>query len=99
MEREREAAIKAAARAADEERRARSAARRRRLGQWVPRQRGRTGTLADRRRTELTVLFLLLFTLNLMIWLAGFGWGVRALALIVSVLGAPVVFLMLFRRS
>jgi len=98
-EREREAAVKAAARAREAERRTRRAARRRALTGWVPRPRLTPGTLAARRRKEVTVTVCILLALNLLVWLVRPDWQARVGALVVSILVAPVLHVMLVRRS
>ncbi|WP_426244226.1 hypothetical protein [Nocardioides sp. LHG3406-4] len=99
-EREREAAIRSAARAAEEERRARSAARKRRLTGWAP-DRGHSrqmGTLARRRRQQTTMFFAGLVLLNLMIWFIWSDLRLQVLAAMVTVLGAPVFYTLMFPR-
>lgn len=54
--------------------------------------------LAQRRRHELTMTAILLGLVNLVVWLAFSDWAPRLLALLVTVLVAPVVHLLLFRR-
>jgi hypothetical protein len=98
-EREREAAIRAAARAREDERRQRSAARRRALTGWLPRPRTAPGLLAQRRRRELTVTVCLLLALDVLVWVSQPQWSVRVLAVLVTLLVAPVVHTLLFRRS
>jgi hypothetical protein len=56
------------------------------------------GTLAQRRRNHQSVTLILLALINLVIWLAFPGWAPRLLALLVSLLAAPVVYTLLFRR-
>ncbi len=106
-EREREAAIKAAARAAEAERRERRAARRRavrrattgRLPNLAPAGRP-TGHLAHRRRVHTSLVLAVLVTLNVVVWVVRPDWRARLLALVVSVLVAPVlVALLVPRRS
>ena len=97
-EREREAAIRAAARAREEERRQRSAARRRALTRWLPTPRRTPGLLAQRRRRELTFTVCLLLALNVLVWVVRPEWGPRVLAVMVSLLVAPVIHTLLFRR-
>jgi len=98
-EREREAGIRAAARAREEQRRQRSAARRRLLLGWVPRPRTAPGLLARRRRREVTVTVCLLLALDVLVWVSQPQWSVRILAVLVTLLVAPVVHTLLFRRS
>ncbi len=99
-ERERESAIRAAARAGEQERRARSAARRKRLTGWAPdRSHSRQmGTLARRRRQQLTMFVTGLVVLNLMIWFIWTDLWLQVLAAMVTVLGAPVFHTLLFPR-
>ncbi len=99
--RERESAIRAAARAAEEERRARSAARKQRLTGWAP-DRGhsrQTGVLARRRRQQLTMFVTGLVVLNLMIWFVWSDLRLQVLAAMVTILGAPVFHTLMFPRK
>jgi Flp pilus assembly protein TadB len=97
-EREREQAIRFAARAAVREREERWAARRRMLTRWVPRPRWRPGVLARRRRRELTGTLVVLAILNIAVWVFLPTWSARLGALVVSLLVAPVLHVLLFRR-
>ncbi|NYD41500.1 hypothetical protein [Nocardioides panaciterrulae] len=97
-EREREAAVRAAARARAAERRRRSAARRQAVTRWLPAPRRAPGLLAQRRRRETTVTVCLLLAVNLLVWVTRPEWGLRILALLVTLLVAPVVHTLLFRR-
>ncbi|MGN6132277.1 MAG: hypothetical protein ACTHOK_18215 [Nocardioidaceae bacterium] len=104
-EREREAATRAAARAAQAERRERRLARRRALQRAttgrLPRATpvGRpTGTLAHRRRVRTSLLLGALLVLNVVVWVARPDWRARLLALVVSVLVAPVLGALLAPR-
>ena len=93
--REHEAAIKAAARAAEQERSERRAARadavRRHTTGRLP-QRTRTarptGTLARRRRVERSLVIALLLALNVLVWVVTPDWAARLAALVVSALAA-----------
>ena len=104
-EREREAAIRAAARAAEAERRERKAARARavravttdRLPRLKPVGR-HTGVLARKRRIQSFVLFDLLLVLNIVIWFVSGDWAVRIGAIIVCVLVFPVLKTLIFPR-
>jgi len=97
--REKEAAIIAAARAAEVERRERRAARSRALRTRLPRGRSRQpGVLAARRRKQTGATFALLLFLNLVVWFVYPEWSARAMVLIVSLLAAPVLHTLLFRR-
>lgn len=103
--REHEAALKAAARAAEAERRERRAARakavRRATTDRLPgfRPVGRdTGILARRRRIQRGLLVALLLALNVLVWIVRPDWEARLAALIVSVLAAPVLATLLLPR-
>ena len=97
-EREREQAIRAAARAAEQERRERWEARRRALTGWVPRPHWRPGLLARRRRRQVAATVGVLLWLNVVLWIVRDDAAARALGLAVSVLGAPVLHVLLFGR-
>ena len=98
-EREREAAIKAAARAREEERLQRAAARRQRLTGWVPRARFTPGILARKRRVNLAATIGILAFLNVILWIARDDWAARFGGILVSILAAPVLYTMLFRTD
>ena len=99
-ERERVAAEAAAARAAEAERQAKRQARARAVTSWLPQGHSRqTGPLAQRRRNQMGVTFALLAAVNLLVFAFTPEWSLRALVLVASVLGAPVVYTMLFRRT
>jgi hypothetical protein len=98
--REAEQAAAAQARAVEAERAARSRARRERLSGWLPRAAARpTGALAERRARELRVLVVVLIALNLLVFAFTRDWYVTGLTLVASVLGAPIVHMMLFRKG
>ena len=97
-EREREQAIRAAARAREAERTQRAAARRRALFGWLPAPRRQPGLLAQRRRRELTITVCLLLVLNVLVWIVSQEWEVRTVFVMVSLLAAPVLHTLLFRR-
>ncbi len=104
-EREREAAMRTAARAAEAERRERRAARLRavrrattdRLPRLTPAGRP-TGVLAHRRRVRTSLLLGLLAALNVLVWVVRPDWRSRLLALVVTVLVAPVLVALLVPR-
>jgi hypothetical protein len=98
-EREREAAIRAAARAREEERRQRAAARKQRLFGWVPRPRLKPGILARRARARMTMTVCLLVGLNIVLWIVRPDWEARFAGVVLSLLAAPVLYTMLFRKS
>ncbi|MCD4534787.1 hypothetical protein LRP67_11895 [Nocardioides sp. cx-169] len=99
-EREREAAVRAAARAATEERAERRAARRRRVASVLPRPRPQaTGVLARRRRNQTLATLALVVLVNVVSFAFLEHWAARLLVIIVSVLAAPVLHTLLFRRT
>jgi Flp pilus assembly protein TadB len=96
-EREAAAAAAAAVRAAEAEKRARRQARRDRLTGWLPRRTGQSGILAERRRKQVLVTGLLLVVLNLVFF--ALAPHLTPLLLVASVLGAPIVHMMIFRKA
>jgi hypothetical protein len=109
-EREREQAMQTAARAAKAERRERRANRKRAVGRRLgldtlagarySTSRGRqSGALAQRRRQEVTITFCVLAAFNIVVWISRSDWGSRAGAVVVCLLIAPVVHILLHRRS
>jgi hypothetical protein len=99
-EREREAAVLAAARAAEAERKERRDARLRAVTSKLPkRRRGPAGILAERRRKQNGALVAVLVAINVLVWIFSDDWALRLAALVVSVLAAPVLHTLLFRRS
>jgi Flp pilus assembly protein TadB len=98
--REQEAAAAAAARAAEAERKQRREARMQALTARLPKRRSRPGgVLAQRRRRQTSGLVAALVFLNLVVWLVSYDWALRAGTLMVSLLVAPVLHTLLFRRS
>jgi hypothetical protein len=102
--REHEAALRAAARAAEQERRERRDARSRALkartsGRVRVRTVGRqTGTLAARRRRRTWGLVAALVLLNVLLWFVRPDWEARLGAAVLTVLAFPVLRLLLFAR-
>ncbi len=97
--REHEAAIIRAARAREAEKRERRAARSRAMTGWVPKRHSRqTGVLAERRRKQTSITIALVVALNVLVFVFFDDWSVRAMTLAVSLLAAPVLHTMLFRR-
>jgi hypothetical protein len=99
---EREAAVAAAAaeRAAAAEKRARRATRKDRLTGWVPRPAARqTGLLAEKRRRQAGGTFAVLVAFNLLVFAFTRDFYVTAFTLVASLLGAPIVHMMLFRKG
>jgi hypothetical protein len=98
-EREREAAIVAAAKAAEAERKERRDARVQAVTGWIPQRRKQpTGILAERRRMQTRLLVLIVVVLNVLVWLASGDWAVRAFALLLSVLVAPLVHILMTKN-
>ena len=100
-QRAREAAIRAAARAADAERRERQQARRRVLRSLAPsrtRRGAQTGTLARRARTRTGLVLVALVAVNILVWVVRPDWPARLGALVVTALVAPVLLVMARRR-
>ncbi|MFE6509524.1 hypothetical protein ACFVDI_18600 [Nocardioides sp. NPDC057767] len=98
-ERERLAAAAAESRAAREAKEAARRARRKRLLGWVPARRSRPASaLAERRRRNVRILVAVLLLLNAMVYLVTEDIGTVVFAAIASVLVAPVVYTLLFRR-
>ena len=99
-EREQQAMVAAAARDEAAARAARRTARKRALTRWLPATHSRqTGPLAEKRRREAGATFAVLAALNLLVFAFSRDWSLTAFTLVASLLCAPVVHLMLFRRS
>jgi hypothetical protein len=101
-----EAALRSAARAAEQERqerrRARALAVRRRTTDRLPRltPRGRaTGTLARRRRVRTSLLLAAVGAVDVLVWVVRPDWATRLGILVVSVLVAPVLVALAAPRS
>ena len=63
-------------------------------------KRGRqTGALAVRRRLQTRLLGGVLLLLNVIVWFIEPSWAWRALVLVASVLVAPVLYTVLFRKA
>ena len=104
-EREREQAIRAAARAAQDERRERKAARARALKAITTDKLPKltpvgspTGSLARKRRLRSSLLGSVLVALNILVWFVSPDWALRLGALVVTVLVFPVLKTLLFPR-
>jgi len=102
-ERERLAAEAAARRERDLARRARRRALWKRVTGWIPASwRGRnrqSGALAAKRRKQRWLTFLVLLVVNVVAWFVEPTWAAHAFVLVASVLVAPVLYTMLFRRD
>jgi len=103
--REHEAGIRTAARAAEEERRERTKARKDLL-RSATRVRfpsrspsgAQTGVLARRRRVQTSLLIAFLLAVQVVVWVVRPDWPARLAALVVSLLAAPLLAGLLFRR-
>ena len=102
-ERERLAAAAAAKRERENARRARRRVWARRLTGWIPASwRGhnrQSGALAAKRRKQRWATFLVLLVINVVVWFVDPTWSARAFVLVASVLIAPVLYTVLFRRE
>jgi Flp pilus assembly protein TadB len=104
-EREREAAVRTAARAAEAERRERKEARARavrrhttdRLPRLSPAGRD-SGALAHRRRVETSLLVAMMVAVNVLVWVVRPDVQARVGVLVVSVLVFPVLHVLLLPR-
>jgi len=102
-EREAAQAAEAQRRTTAAERDRRRDVRRERLSGWLPggapapgRQRG---ALAERRRRQVLATLALLVVLNLLLFALARDPALSGLLLVASVLGAPIVHMMMFRRT
>ncbi|HCB03405.1 MAG TPA: hypothetical protein DEQ43_03980, partial [Nocardioides bacterium] len=94
------AAAVAAERAAAAEKQARREARKARLTGWVPKASGRqSGPLAEKRRRQAGMTFAILVAFNLLVFAFTRDFYVTGLTLVASLLGAPIVHMMLFRKG
>jgi Flp pilus assembly protein TadB len=99
-ERERLASVAAAARQAAAEKAARREARKQSVTRYLPATHSRqTGILAERKRREVLATGAVLLVLNLLVFAVARDWALTALLLVASLLGAPILHLMLFKRS
>jgi sRNA-binding protein len=98
-EREREAAMREAARAAEAERAERRAARKRKLTGWLPTPAARpTGVLAERRRQQTGLMIAVFITINVLVWVFFPDWSARAMVAVLTLLIAPLVHAMFVRN-
>ena len=101
-EREAAVALQAEKRAVEAKRRARRAAVRESLFGWLPRPAARqrqTGVLAEKRRRQAGLTFAVLVALNLLVFAFSRDWYLTGLTLVASVLGAPIVHMIVTRKS
>ena len=91
-QRERESAIRTAARAAERERLERREARLRHLTRWLPAPASRpSGILAERRRARRRMLVAALVLVQVVVWIFRPDWPARLAALVVSLLLFPLL--------
>ncbi len=99
---EREAAVAAAAaqRAAESEKQARRDARKEKLTGWMPKAPARqTGLLAEKRRRQAGATFAVLVAFNLLVFAFTQDFYITGFTLVASLLGAPIVHMMLFKKG
>ena len=66
---------------------------------WIPRPRKHpTGIIAQRRATQTRLLVVAVIVLNVLVWLASGDWAVRAFALLLTVLVAPLVHILMTKN-
>ena len=100
VEREREAAAAAAERQEAAERQAKRDSRKQAVAKYLPAAHSRqTGLIAEKKRREVLATVAVLVVLNILIFAVARDWALTALLVVVSVLGAPILYLMLFRRD
>jgi hypothetical protein len=98
--REAEVAAAETQRAAAAQRQARREARREKLTGWVPKPPARqTGLLAEKRRRQAGGTFAVLVAFNLLVFAFTRDFYLTGFTLVASVLGAPIVHMMLFKKG
>ncbi len=91
--------MRAAAQATAAARAERRAARRRALTRFLPARHSRqSGILAERRRREAGATVAMVLAFNVLVWIFFDDWAARAMVAVVSLLAAPVLHTMFFRR-
>jgi hypothetical protein len=99
-ERERLAALAASEREAAAARLARRRARKQAITKCLPAAHSRqTGTLAERKRNEVLATAGVLVVLNIVFFAVARDGALTALLVVGSILGAPILYLMMFRRD
>lgn len=97
--REQELAAQAAAREAAQRKAVRRQERKQAWFGWLPNRTSRqTGVLAQRKRQQTSATIAMLLAINVLVWVFIPGWPARAMVAVVSILAAPVLHTMLFRR-
>ena len=98
--REAEVAAAAAQRAAEAEKQSRRDARKEKLTGWVPKAPARqTGLLAEKRRRQAGGTFAVLVAFNLLVFAFTQDFYITGFTLVASLLGAPIVHLLLFKKG
>jgi hypothetical protein len=99
-EREAAAALVAERRAAEAQRRARREARKKKLSGWMPRPAARqSGLLAEKRRRQAGMTVAVLVAVNLLVFAFSEDWYLTGLTVVASLLGAPIVHMILTRKG
>jgi len=99
-ERERLAAAATAERQAAAERQAKRDARKQVVTKYLPAAHSRqTGLLAEKKRREVLATGAVLVVLNILVFAVARDWALTALLVVASLLGAPILYLMMFRRD
>jgi Flp pilus assembly protein TadB len=100
QERERLAAAASAERQAAAERQAKRDARKQVVTKYLPAAHSRqTGQLAEKKRREVLATGAVLVVLNILVFAVARDWALTALLVVASLLGAPILYLMMFRRD
>jgi len=98
--REAQVAAANAERAAAAQKQAQREARRDKLVGWVPRAPARqTGLLAEKRRRQAGGTFAVLVAFNLLVFAFTQDFYVTGFTIVASLLGAPIIHMMLFRKG
>ena len=99
-ERERLAAVAAAEREAAALKQAKRDARKQSVTKYLPATHSKqTGLLAEKKRREMLATVAVLVVLNILVFAVARDAALAALMVVVSILGAPILYLMLFRRD
>jgi hypothetical protein len=99
-EREAAAAVLARKRLDEAERRARKDARRKQWTGWIPKPPARqSGLLAEKRRRQVGFTFAVLVAFNLLVYAFTQDWYVTGFTIVASLLGAPIIHMILTRKG